>query len=179
MVIEDDESIVRIVPNAVLLNEVRRFIEEGRTVTLRVKGLSMLPFIVGARDSVQLIKSESYHKGDIVLAQCAKNHFVMHRIIDIMPHDGTAEITLMGDGNIRGTEYCRLENVIGRVSIIYRNNREIDPFCKREVWAWKIWFSLRPLRRWFLAIYRRAFLDKHWIDVFNAQKSSLNKNNNL
>lgn len=39
------------VPNSVLLPEVERLLREGRRVTLRTRGHSMLPFIVGCRDS--------------------------------------------------------------------------------------------------------------------------------
>ena len=46
----------RIVPNDVMLGEVRKMIAEDHSVTIKVKGRSMLPFIVGERDSVRLVK---------------------------------------------------------------------------------------------------------------------------
>ena len=43
-----------IVPNAILLAEVSALVQEGKQVELLTKGCSMLPFIVGDRDSVRL-----------------------------------------------------------------------------------------------------------------------------
>ena len=46
----------RIVANALLLPEVKKILSEGLTVTLPVTGNSMLPFIIGGRESVVLQK---------------------------------------------------------------------------------------------------------------------------
>jgi hypothetical protein len=59
--------------------------------------------------------------GDAVLAEISAGHFVLHRIIDI---DGDA-ITLMGDGNVRGTEHCTTEDVCGVVTEYLRPNGHV------------------------------------------------------
>lgn len=61
------------VPNSVLLPEVERLLREGRRVTLRTRGHSMLPFIVGGRDSVVLRPPTlPLQPGRIVLALIGK-----------------------------------------------------------------------------------------------------------
>ena len=41
-----------ILPNEILMGEVERLLSQGTAVTIMTKGNSMLPFIVGERDSV-------------------------------------------------------------------------------------------------------------------------------
>ena len=133
------------VPNEVLLPEVAKLLDEGRKVTIKAKGNSMLPFIIGGRDKVVLQKNEEYGKGDAVLAEIAPETFVLHRIIKI---DGE-KVILMGDGNLIGTEQCSIENICGQVVAIVRNGRQ------RKVKYRHIWQTLLPIRRYLLAIYRR------------------------
>ena len=91
----------------VIIEEACRLVSEGVCVTLPVNGQSMLPFIIGGKESVILQKPIDLQVGHVVLAWADGNHFVVHRITQI---DGTA-ITLMGDGNLVGTEHCQLSDV--------------------------------------------------------------------
>ena len=138
-------------PNSVMLGEVRKMIAEGHQVTIKVKGVSMLPFIVGERDSVVLSQPTDLSGGDIVLAEIGEGKYVLHRVRAIQDF----HITLMGDGNLRGTEQCLRENVAGKVVKIIRRGKEVDPNCRREKFYVRLWLSLLPIRRWLLAIYRR------------------------
>ena len=52
----------------VILQEAIRLVEDGVNVTLPVKGYSMLPFIIGSRESVILDKPVAPKVGDVVLA---------------------------------------------------------------------------------------------------------------
>ena len=81
-----------------ILEEVVRLLSEGVSVTLPVDGRSMLPFIIGGRESVILKKPQRLKKGDVVLAWVENCRYVVHRIISI---DGN-RVTLMGDGNLEG-----------------------------------------------------------------------------
>ena len=138
----------RELPNDVLLEEVAGLLSAGNDVTLLTKGNSMLPFIRGGIDSVRLRKLPEVACGDIVLARIAPDRFVLHRIFRI---EGDA-LTLMGDGNVRGTESCRREDVLGSVvSVVRPDGREAAPA------RGKMWKALRPLRRYLLAGYRRLF----------------------
>ena len=135
--------------NDILLSGVEAFIKEGRSVILKARGQSMLPFIFPERDSVQLEKAESLSVGDIVLVRLyrsASPYHVMHRIIRI--EDG--ELTMMGDGNISGVEKFRRENVIAKVTAIVSEDGK-----SRKVGKASVWRALRPVRRYLLAFYRR------------------------
>ena len=89
------------VPNHLLIGEIKKAIREGHTATLRVKGFSMRLFLESQRDIVKLapIRPEAVKVRDVVLAEIAKDQYVLHRVIR---RDGS-QLTLMGDGNIRGT----------------------------------------------------------------------------
>lgn len=132
-------------PNEILLSSAASFLEEGREVVIRAKGSSMLPFIRGDRDSVVLKKCDNPDVGDIVLVRFP-DRYIMHRIIS---RDGD-RFRMMGDGNIRGTESFRREDILGRVIwIIKGNGRRVRPGDGR------LWRMLLPLRRYILGIYRR------------------------
>ena len=142
-------------PNHVLMAEVQRLLLQGTMVTIRTKGNSMLPFIEGERDSVVLSAYGTPKIGDIALAKLDNGIYVLHRIINIT---SAREVTLMGDGNIKGKEYCLKEQLCGKVIAILRNGKEYNP----ESLSWKMqaimWRKLLPVRRWLLAIYRRVFI---------------------
>lgn len=139
-------------PNALLLGEVKRYIQEGKSVTIRTKGNSMLPFIRGEMDSVELSRRDSYCKGDIVLAEITPGHYVLHRIWAIQDD----RIVLMGDGNCRGKEKCQIKDLVAKVDyIITPTERKINPDSFGLRIAARVWRFLLPLRGYLLAIYFR------------------------
>lgn len=140
-----------VLTNEVLLPEVVRLLKEDELVTLRVKGNSMVPFIVGERDSVVLGRVERLKLGDIVLAQLADGRFVIHRIIAIT----LDRIVLMGDGNRYATENCIRKNISGIVMRIIRNGKVIECDSLSERCKVKLWNYLKPVRRYLLAVYKR------------------------
>ena len=134
------------IPNAILLAEVSDCIAGGHEVVIRTKGSSMLPFIRGDRDSVLLYRKETVEVGDIVLAEISPGCYVLHRVFAV---DGD-RLTLMGDGNLRGRESCRICDVKGTVKEI------IHPDGSRTVpGKGRFWRRLLPFRRIILGIYRR------------------------
>ena len=135
----------KVVANEVLLEEAAVLMNEGREVTIRPLGSSMLPFIRGGRDSVRLRKMPSVAVGDMLLVRLPGPRYVLHRLIG---KDGD-RLTLMGDGNLAGTENCTLTDVMGTVTAIERGSRVVKPGNGR----W--WRVLKPFRRYILAIYRR------------------------
>ncbi|MCR4993861.1 MAG: S24/S26 family peptidase [Bacteroidales bacterium] len=138
-------------PNDKLLPLVRQYVAKGETAIISVKGYSMRPFLEHLRDRVKLAPWTTLEVGDAVLAEIAPGHFVLHRIIGIAGDD----LTLMGDGNIRGTEHCTRKDVCGVVVEYIRPNNHIryasDPALKRKI---KIWRRLLPVRRLLLFIYK-------------------------
>ncbi len=138
-------------PNEELLPEVVKMLSEGSRVSLKAKGASMLPFIVGGRDHVLLEKKETYTVGEIVMAEIAPKQFVVHRILKI----DDKYVTLMGDGNLSGTEVCPKENICGYVAHIVHNGKQIDCNSAAEQRKAQFWKNMLPIRRYLLAIYRR------------------------
>jgi SOS-response transcriptional repressor LexA len=136
-----------------IIQEAIRLVEEGVSVTLPVNGNSMLPFIIGGKESVILQKPEQLEVGDVVLAWVDGRRYVVHRIIHI---DGD-HVTLMGDGNLVGTEHCTLNDIKAIATHVVDAKERVHHLYDR--WrksAARIWFRLRPIRRYLLAIYRRV-----------------------
>ena len=138
--------------DAEVMSEVVRLVAEGVSVTLPVNGMSMLPFIIGGRESVVLQKPTALREGQVVLAWVDGTRYVVHRIIGI---DGE-HITLMGDGNLVGTEHCTAADVKGVVThVMDAQERMRDLYSWHRRWAARLWRWLRPVRRYLLAIYIR------------------------
>ena len=141
-----DNDIIR---NAISL------VNEGMRVTFPVKGYSMLPFIIGGKESVDLVKPAGLQVGNVVLAWVEQRRYVVHRIIRI---DGDA-VTLMGDGNIAGVEHCLVGDVAAlAVNVVTFTGRHLPLYSPWRCWASRLWWQLLPVRRWILAIYRRTWL---------------------
>lgn len=136
-----------------IIEEAVRLVGEGLCVTLPVNGHSMLPFIIGGKESVILQKPAQSENGDVVLAWVNGCRYVVHRIIAI---EGDA-VTLMGDGNLSGTEHCTLQDIKAKVThVIGADERPHDLYCRWRRVAARLWWYLRPVRRDLLAIYRRV-----------------------
>lgn len=138
-------------PNDRFLPLVRQAVARGEKAIISVKGYSMRPFLEHLRDRVKLAPWRQLNVGDAVLAEIAPGHFVLHRIIAI---DGE-RLTLMGDGNVRGTESCLRSDVCGVVEEYIRPNGHVllasDPQLRRRI---RIWRRLLPIRRYLLFIYK-------------------------
>lgn len=126
--------------NREMFSVVRDLLLEGSPVRVSVKGQSMLPFFrSGSTVSLRPIREEDFRKYNVVLADTGRN-FVIHRIIAL---DGDM-VTLLGDGNIYGTESMTRDKVYGIID------------CSRvHILFARIWLWLRPVRRFPLAIIRR------------------------
>ncbi|MBO4454864.1 MAG: S24/S26 family peptidase [Bacteroidales bacterium] len=142
-----------IVPNAIMLGQVSEFLSEGRSVVINTKGQSMSPFIRGERDSVELVKQPSVEVGDIVLAQLAPGHYVLHRVNAISGN----RVRLKGDGNLDSTEACTLQDICGTaVAILHRGKRRIDCTTRCRKRCYRRWVAApRIVRRIVLGFYRR------------------------
>jgi len=141
--------------NALFLPQVAKFLEEGHTVTIGLKGYSMRPFLEHNRDKALLSKPTTIQKGDAVLAEISPGVFVLHRIIKI---DGD-DITLRGDGNL-ATEQCKRADIRGFVLGFYRKGRQT--LDKTNSVKWRVysalWTGLFPLRRYLLAFYTKIWM---------------------
>ena len=132
---------VRTISNRELFSVVRDTLIEGNSVRISVKGESMLPFFrSGSTITLRPVRKEDIRKYNVVMAD-AGHAFVVHRIIDIK---GDA-ITLLGDGNIAGTESVTCDKIYGVVDC-----------SSLHLFFARIWLWLRPVRRYPLAIFRRV-----------------------
>lgn len=140
----------------IMMEEIRKLISEGRTVSLTLKGNSMNPFIVHLRDQMTLgpWKDEDIRKGCVALVKDTKGRYVIHRIIK-REND---TVTLIGDGNVGLYETAQMCNIIGIMYSITRKGKE----WKRDSRIWRLyswfWMFLLPVRRWPLGLWRRIFL---------------------
>lgn len=142
-------------PNAELIPAIKQLIDEGHTATFRVRGFSMRPFLEDRRDSAVIapVSPADIRVGDVVLAEVSPRHYVLHRVSQRVGDD----LTLRGDGNVRGTESCKATDVIGLATSFLRGRKE-RPTATTSL-RWRTYSRLWPdspfLRRCFLAFYRR------------------------
>lgn len=137
-------------PNEILLKEVRTLIADGHDVTLRVRGVSMRPFLEDRRDKIVLTRVQDVRKGDAVLAEIAPSKYVFHRIVKME----NERLTLKGDGNIWGTEECSLADIVASTKGFIRRGRYYSP--KGCAWRWYsvFWPQWPFARRVLLKLYR-------------------------
>lgn len=137
---------------ALMMEQIRTLVAEGKTVSLTVKGWSMNPFLSNMRDTITLgpWEDSQIRKGCVALVRDLRGNYLIHRIIK---RDGNM-VTLMGDGNVAQTEKATLDNVIAIMYEIDRKGRKYTP----ESFVWKayswIWDKLTPVRRYPLWLWR-------------------------
>lgn len=143
------------IDKAIMMEEIRQLISEGKTVTITVKGNSMNPFVVHLRDQMTLgpWKQEDIRKGTVALVRDTRGNHLIHRIIEVCPD----RVVLLGDGNVKLTETATWDNIIGIMYSITRKGRTYTP----QSMIWRIysaiWMFLTPVRRWPLGLWRRIF----------------------
>lgn len=145
-----------LVPNEILIAEVKQALAKGHSATIRVKGVSMRPFLEDGRDIVKLAKvqPQDVRVNDVALAEITPGHYVLHRVTSRRGE----KLTLMGDGNIRGTESCKDTDVVGIVTAFYRKGRKRPDHVTGLKWRTysSFWLAIKPMRRIVLGIYRRV-----------------------
>lgn len=144
-------------PN-IFFREVETQLQKGNSVKIKVKGNSMLPFIRGEQDIIELttFTPDELKRGKVILFRQGEN-YIIHRIIG----HSHGQFTICGDGNISCCEYAAQEDIIGLLSKIERPSGRIV-YCNSWQWriASEIWIQLFPLRRYLLAIIRRLRIYK-------------------
>ena len=147
------------VPDEVIIGDAVRLVNEGLAVTLLVKGRSMLPFILGGIESVVLTRPGELRPGDVVLARIDDQRYVLHRVMEV----SDTRVELMGDGNIKGREYCRPQDVLARADEVVGDDgrhRRLDSPRQRRLA--RLGRRLLPVRRYLLFIYRHTIItNKH------------------
>jgi len=129
----------------------RELTEEGKEVSMRIAGNSMLPFLVHERDVIYFKKPDRVlRKGDMVFFQRPNGEFVMHRIWRI----NNEGYYMAGDAQ-RWIEGPVKENQIFAI---------ITKVCRKGTWIgpgdfwWEfyehMWLGLLPVRPYLMRIYR-------------------------
>ena len=135
--------------NSIMFSEVAKLISEGKSVTMKVKGNSMLPFIKDG-ETIKLVKTNHLKQYDIVLARIDDEQYVLHRIIRMKDN----QLLLMGDGNLKGCERCKVEDVLALAAIKVNVKKEYDFRSDSHLKKARIWNFLLPIRRYLLFIYK-------------------------
>ncbi len=149
------------IKNSLMMEEIRKLISEGKSVTIKVKGYSMSPFLVHERDNICLTgwKDEDIVPGVVALVKDMRGVYLVHRIIK---RDGDI-ITLEGDGNIKIQEKAEVKEIIAIVKSIERftgwqkEAKVYNTDSKKWKRYSKLWLAVKPIRRYLLAIWRRIF----------------------
>ncbi len=141
-----------------VLEEIALLLSNGKQVLFTPRGVSMRPFIEGGKDTVTLVKKSTVAVGDIVLIHLA-DRYILHRVYKLStpkqenysPQSTIHNplITLQGDGNLQGYEYCTQEDVLGTVIAIQSPKGRRKPLTKGRLWR-----LLKPFRKYLLKIYR-------------------------
>ena len=143
-----------VIANDILIPELARLLREEKEVRFTPSGVSMRPFIEGDKDSVVLAPlTRTPRRGDILLAKAVtqeeRTAYVLHRVLRVEAE----KIVLQGDGNLSGEEYCKPEEIIGKViRIEYPNGKK--KVCTNGF----LWQRLMPVRTWLLKAYRHTWL---------------------
>ena len=153
-----------VVNNDTFFADVLDTLRRGKSVTIPVKGYSMLPFIRGCKDFVVLEQPGDVLKADdIVLFHVGPaegGRYVMHRILSV---DGD-KVDIMGDGVPETHEHVRRSQIFAKaVEIIRDGKRSVDPYSPGQLRLVHFWQWLRPVRRYILFIYRHLPWNRSWI----------------
>lgn len=142
-----------------LMPIVRERLEEGQTVTLTVKGVSMQPFLTNDRDSIFLISAKDRKPGvgDLYMFRRDNGSFAMHRICAV---NADGSLNFVGDNQLLVEKNITPEMLWAYVPAVIRNGRKID--CEKGFWRNKMTcrmkFRLRhpdfirrmPVIKWYL-----------------------------
>ena len=162
-------------PNEEWIPLICEYLTDTKPVILKLRGNSMRPFLESDRDHGFLLLPKGLKRGDVVLAEIADKHFVLHRIDSItlngkkikgICENSDADVTLRGDGNPVGTEKCKLKNVRAICVKVRKKDKIYDLKTSKR---WKIyswwWTHTLFMRRYQLALYKllwRHELPNRW-----------------
>ena len=101
---------------------IREVLASGGEFRLYPHGISMLPLLRQGRDSVSLRQVDSsIRKGDILFYQRPDGSFVLHRVRAVKPNG----LTMIGDNQTLPERGVSPDWVIGRVTRIFRDDKEV------------------------------------------------------
>lgn len=105
------------IPLSELYPLIAETLQKGGNFRFSPQGVSMLPFLEAGRDEVLLSPVDTPKKYDVCLFRRESGAFVLHRVISI-EKDGA--YTFCGDNQLYPEKRVSRENIIGRVSVVFR-----------------------------------------------------------
>ncbi len=145
------------VDNKIFFAEVENLLAEGESVTVRVRGCSMMPHLRDGKHSVVVRRCtvEDIKLGAVMFFEY-RGQWIMHRLRKI---EGE-RLIFAGDGNYKLVEIVGREALRGVVTdIILPSGYKFS--CESFLWRFKsgVWLMLPAIvRRYMLAIFRRLKL---------------------
>ena len=145
------------VDNKIFFAEVENLLAEGKNVTVRVRGCSMMPHLRDGKHSVVVrrCKAEDIKLGAVMFFEY-RGQWIMHRLRRI---EGE-RLIFAGDGNYKLVEIVGREALRGVVTdVILPSGKKLS--CEGFKWRFKsgVWLMLPAIvRRCLLAIIRRLKL---------------------
>ena len=142
---------MRSLRNDFFFEEVEKFISQGESVEILVRGKSMTPYLRDGIDKVVLspVGQTKLQKGDIVLFYHLGS-YLLHRII----RREESHFIIQGDGNIKKQEKATFSDIKGIVKYKIRPDGKclsVNRLSHR--FYWKSWLFFTPFRRYLLAIF--------------------------
>lgn len=130
----------------------------GQEVVLPVTGNSMAPFLRHGRDQVVLAACDaaSLRLGDVPLYRRENGRYVLHRIVARQETGDGVRYTLLGDAQCVEEPGILPEQVLACAVGFIRKGKICRCDTRRYRARVRLWQSLRPVRRWLMAVYRRA-----------------------
>ena len=102
---------------------IREVLASGGEFRLYPHGTSMRPLLRQGRDSVCLRRVEGpIQKGDILFYQRPDGSYVLHRVTAVT----LQALTMMGDNQVKPETGVSPDWVIGRVTRIFRDDKEVN-----------------------------------------------------
>lgn len=122
----------------------KQLVEEGETVSMRIVGSSMSPFLIHDRDLITFKAPErKLKKGDMVFFQRESGQYVMHRIYAVKP-DG---YYMVGDAQTEIEGPIRREQIFAVIIKVRRKDKWMEP---GDFW-WnffeRVWINIIPFRK--------------------------------
>lgn len=132
----------------------KQLVEEGETVSMRIVGSSMSPFLIHDRDLITFKAPErELKKGDMVFFQRESGQYVMHRIYAVKP-DG---YYMVGDAQTEIEGPIRREQIFAVIIKVRRKDKWMDP---GDFW-WnffeRVWINIIPVRKAVVVFYSLVY----------------------
>lgn len=132
----------------------KQLVEEGETVSMRIVGSSMSPFLIHDRDLITFKAPErELKKGDMVFFQRESGQYVMHRIYAVKP-DG---YYMVGDAQAEIEGPIRREQIFAFIIKVRRKDKWMEP---GDFW-WnffeRVWINIIPFRKVVTVFYSLVY----------------------